>query len=208
MPKIATYKEVLEDAAKHRFGLSVKAHQHLRKTFDSLNELRIKRVKNPRYARKWIDKWKGFAEWSIANSFSLQSELELLRPHVVPFTKIVKWTEEDWRNGVVDRAREHEVVYSADENDWITDFEDYKWVRQDTLARRSAPPNLTPYGKRRLDNRREPRVLKAFGESKSVAAWAGDARSSVSDKAIKRRKKLGWSNEDAISLPRGTKPLS
>jgi len=43
--------------------------------------------------------------------------------------------------------------------------------------------------------------LTAWGERRSVAAWAADTRCSIDYVAILQRIERGWSPEDAISMP-------
>lgn len=50
-------------------------------------------------------------------------------------------------------------------------------------------------------NKRNNKVLSAFGESKNLSAWADDSRCVVSLMALTKRVQAGWSVEQAITKP-------
>lgn len=50
-------------------------------------------------------------------------------------------------------------------------------------------------------NKRNSKILTAFGESKSLAAWAEDERCEVSYATLNRRIGLDWTTEDALIIP-------
>jgi hypothetical protein len=78
------------------------------------------------------------------------------------------------------------------------------WTSHKNLNRRKTKPILTSYGKKRL-RQHQTRLVKAFGETKSVNAWANDSRCVVSDKVIKHRLDNKWKPELAIITPRNQK---
>lgn len=53
--------------------------------------------------------------------------------------------------------------------------------------------------KEQTRNRRSNRLLLAFGQSLTIAEWA--ERNGVRPPAIRQRLRIGWSNEDAVSIP-------
>lgn len=55
-------------------------------------------------------------------------------------------------------------------------------------------------------NRRNNVLLTAWGESKPVAAWATDKRCVVTEGTLRKRLKLGWDPETAISCPSNSRP--
>lgn len=65
------------------------------------------------------------------------------------------------------------------------------------------PDNCRWVSSQQNNNNRANNVhIEAFGESKSVSAWARDPRCHVSDSTILHRvRRLGWSPEDAIMIP-------
>ena len=79
-----------------------------------------------------------------------------------------------------------------------------RWTSHKNLTRRKTRPIVTSYGKKRLQQN-QTRLVKAFGETKSVNAWANDSRCVVSDKAIKHRLENKWKPELAIITPRNQK---
>ncbi|MFJ2595152.1 hypothetical protein [Streptomyces erythrochromogenes] len=54
----------------------------------------------------------------------------------------------------------------------------------------------------RYDWERARGPIHAFGESKNLAAWAGDARCQVQAETLRTRLALGWKPEDAIARPK------
>jgi len=78
------------------------------------------------------------------------------------------------------------------------------WTSHKNLNRRKTKPILTSYGRKRLRNN-QTRLVKAFGEEKSVNAWANDSRCVVSDKVLKHRLDNKWKPENAIITPRNQK---
>lgn len=82
-----------------------------------------------------------------------------------------------------------------------------RWTSHKNLTRRKTKPILTSYGRKRL-RKNQSHLVKAFGESKSVNAWANDSRCVVSDKALKKRLENKWKPEVAIVTPRNQKPVS
>jgi len=78
------------------------------------------------------------------------------------------------------------------------------WTSHKNLNRRKNKPILTSYGAKRILSNQTLRV-KAFGEEKSVNAWANDSRCVVSDKVIKHRLDNKWKPELAIITPRNQK---
>lgn len=79
------------------------------------------------------------------------------------------------------------------------------WTSHKNLTRRKTKPILTAYGVKRI-LRNQTRRVKAFGEEKSVNAWANDSRCVVSDKVLKKRLDNKWKSETAITTPRNQKP--
>jgi hypothetical protein len=80
-----------------------------------------------------------------------------------------------------------------------------RWTSHKNLSRRKTTPILTSYGRNRLANNQTHHV-KAFGEEKSVNAWANDSRCVVSDKVLKKRLDNKWKPELAITTPRNQQP--
>jgi len=78
------------------------------------------------------------------------------------------------------------------------------WTSHKNLNRRKTKLIVTSYGKKRLRNN-QTRLVKAFGEEKSVNAWANDSRCVVSDKVLKHRLDNKWKPENAIITPRNQK---
>lgn len=52
------------------------------------------------------------------------------------------------------------------------------------------------------NNKTGNRMLTAFGETKSLAAWSRDSRCAISRGGLAERLSLGWSFEDALTMPR------
>jgi len=50
------------------------------------------------------------------------------------------------------------------------------------------------------NNRRDNHNIEAFGENKTLAQWSEDSRCKVNYHTLKRRLKLGWLSEDALTL--------
>jgi hypothetical protein len=55
-------------------------------------------------------------------------------------------------------------------------------------------------------NREAARGVTAFGQTKTVARWAADARAGVARDVIRRRLLAGWDAEEAIATPPGARP--
>jgi uncharacterized protein (DUF433 family) len=83
--------------------------------------------------------------------------------------------------------------------DRIVDSRDFtpgncRWVREDELlAKRPRLPRV-------------PFLIRAFGESKGQMAWARDPRCRVKQSALRGRLAAGWTPEEAITAPPGSKP--
>lgn len=113
-------------------------------------------------------------------------------------------------------------------DEWITDY-DVRWVPIRELVRANPLPLMPRYNRlrvralrramhgelkeeeraakelkaRRSRRGKRQRLIKAWAEMKSAAAWAKDSRAAVSDKIISRRIEAGWREEDAICTPQG-----
>ena len=120
-----------------------------------------------------------------------------------------EWSEvRSWRvrNGVPEPVREvidrlrlaDPEEQSADPSAGVLDYL-IRWVPVAQLRRKRGRIATTETGRRRLAAARRKCVVAAFGESKSVAAWARDSRCTVSDKILKRRLEAGMDPESAIS---------
>lgn len=81
------------------------------------------------------------------------------------------------------------------------------WLPYKNLTRRKTKPVLTSYGHKRL-RKNQTHLVEAFGEEKSVNAWANDSRCVVSDKVLKKRLDNKWKPEVAIVSPRNQVPLT
>jgi hypothetical protein len=190
-----------------------KSERHLRLTWESLMRIGRKGAANPKYVLLFGRTYSRFRDWSHRNGFSLETELELLGKHIEPGTRLEKRKvsgEEYWLPDWY-QVTETELFYAAEgqeipEREWITNYEEVRWVSQDDLARRKKKFELTAYGKKRLNDRRKPLILVLDGEEKSAAAWADDPRCAVSDKVLKARKEKGWSDSDAILTPPRKQP--
>lgn len=215
-----TYRDILADAQavadKYRLGLTQKQFEHLRDTFKSLTRFTRRGVPNPRFVRRFVENLKGFATWSLANGFSLESELELVGPFHVPGTRLEVEREREWIDHRLVFDRDYTLWEEGDPGapeirpeHWITDFTELRWVKRDNLARRNEPYRLTAYGQKRMKGRRQRVLLTCFGETKTASSWAKDPRCGVSDKTLIGRKEAGWSDCDAITLHRNApKPAS
>lgn len=84
-------------------------------------------------------------------------------------------------------------------------LEQLTWTSHKNLSRRKTKPVLTSYGRKQLA-RNQTNQVRAFGEVKSVSAWANDSRCVVSDKVLKNRLGKKWKAEAAITIPRNQKP--
>ena len=84
-------------------------------------------------------------------------------------------------------------------------LEQLTWTSHKNLSRRKTKPVLTSYGRKQLA-RNQTNQVRAFGEVKSVSAWANDSRCVVSDKVLKNRLGNKWKAEAAITTPRNQKP--
>lgn len=206
-----TYEDILAQAQEHRdqhtLGLDRKSFAHLKATFKSLTRFVRRGAKNPRFVEQFVDNFAGFARWSLKNGFALDKELELVGPYLVEGTKLEFQPVVEWTKGKPRFDREYTLHSVEDENppeilpdDWVTDYREFRWVKQDQLARRKTKPLLTNYGYTRLRARRKPLKLTCFGETKTSAQWAKDTRCQVTDKILKNRKNSGWSDCDAITL--------
>lgn len=85
-------------------------------------------------------------------------------------------------------------------------LEQLTWTSHKNLSRRKTKPVLTSYGRKQLA-RNQTNQVRAFGEVKSVSAWANDSRCVVSDKVLKNRLGKKWKAEAAITIPRNQKPI-
>lgn len=74
---------------------------------------------------------------------------------------------------------------------------DSGWKVEDALKRERHDVPL--YIKRRM--KKPPREIWAFGEGKTIAAWARDPRCKVKRTTLHQRLKSGWTNTEAISTP-------
>jgi|SRR5579859_5562715 len=73
-------------------------------------------------------------------------------------------------------------------------------IRPQTIAGHIARMDDPAEVRARMDqNKRPSRTLAAFGETKTVAAWARDPRSRVSRNTLTARLGEGWSLEDALA---------
>ena len=93
-----------------------------------------------------------------------------------------------------------------------------KWAKENgyrddlTIERLNSNGNYCPSnciwipGRKQNRNRRDTRLITAFGETKGIADWADDKRCTTKSVGnIARRLGLGWSPEEAISSPKQTK---
>lgn len=204
--------------------------KHLKATFDSLVRLpaltrknrkgQDVKVPNPIYAHDWRGNWHKFAEWSLRNGFSINSQLELLDLEVIPNKKLVVHRSKKWVEGKLVIKTTPRVVNSDDATDFIRCYKRLRWVDKRALrsrfkrtARRRPkvePPILTAYGRDQMKKQTKGEKILAFGERKTAHAWQDDPRAKVSDKIITGRlndlKKFDWTPEEAITTPARQKP--
>lgn len=103
--------------------------------------------------------------------------------------------------------------------DWAIDYSKFHaWATSNgyaeglTLDRIDVDGNYDPSNCRWADlatqsrNKRNNRILEAFGESKIAADWESDPRCMVSRRMILERISLGWHSQDAIATPPRKRP--
>lgn len=111
-----------------------------------------------------------------------------------------------WKKGIGGFLLEIGLEDSLDGQFKYFPIEQMKWTPHRNLQRRKSKPNLTSYGAKRI-KKGQSHLVQAFGETKSVNAWANDSRCVVSDKVLKKRLDNKWKPEVAIVTPRNQVPL-
>lgn len=220
-------------AEGHQIRLADKIERdHLWKSYKSLTRCPPRKTCNPRYVTKFVGNARRFEQWSRENGFSIDAELVLVNARVIPDTKLdCRWTK-NWVNGTLVLEQEWDVEddpsLEIPPECWITDY-DVQWVPLAELVRAKPLPPMPRYNLMRVRAARKamreqlrsevraakelkvrrsrkgkrPKLITAWGETKSANAWARDTRATVSDKVISRRIAAGWKEEDAISTARG-----
>ena len=201
----AAYKSLLDGKESWKRGLTYDERKHLQKSFESLMRKGSEK-KNPRRVLKFDGDLEGFALWSLAHGFSLQSELELVNPRIVPHVVSRRVHDKIYGlDGTCTYERVGRVEYDEDAlpESWVTDF-DFRWSSHlNLLASQEAV--LTPYGEKQLAKRRrrskrgKPSKHKYNGQVYSLSALARLPEAVVSDKVIKRRLRAGWTASAAIT---------